>query len=205
MNIIDISLGIHKYMLFYPGDPEFEITRVYDLSQGDEIALSSVNMGVHTGTHIDSPAHFLKEGSTISDLDLTKCYGICQVIDLTHIQFGEKITKEELLNVELESGLIVLLKTRNSTIINEKFRDDYIALNEEAAEFLLSTGIQTIGIDYLSIGGPETHRILLSGGIVVYEALDLARVAQGKYTFIGFPLKIVGSEGAPARVVLLTD
>lgn len=205
MEIIDISLGIHKYMLFYPGDPEFEITRVYDISQGDEITLSAVNMGLHTGTHIDSPAHFLKEGHTITDLDLTKCYGSCQVIDLTHIKFGEKITKEELTRIELDSGLIVLFKTTNSTIVNQKFRDDFITLTKDAAEFLVSTGVKTIGIDYLSIGDPETHRILLSGDVVVYEALDLTHVAQGRYTFIGFPLKILGSEGAPARAVLLKD
>lgn len=205
MEIIDISLGIHKYMLFYPGDPEFQITRVYDIKNGDSITLSTIKMGTHTGTHIDSPLHFLKEGLSISDIDLKNFYGTCHVLDFTHIKFEDNIRREDLLDIEFQLDLIILFKTLNSSILEDKFQEDFVSLTKEAADFLVSTGIKAVGIDYLSIGDQETHKSLLSEGIVVYEGLNLSLVNPGVYTFIGFPIKLLESEGAPTRAVLLKE
>ncbi|UCG02735.1 MAG: cyclase family protein [Candidatus Heimdallarchaeota archaeon] len=205
MKIIDISLGIEENMIFYPGDPEFTLNSVLDMSKGDDLNLSEVKMGVHTGSHIDSPLHFIKNGESISDLPLTRFYGSCLVIDRTDLSFGTEISRESLDSYNIGENLIILFKTKNSSILNNNFREDFVSLSLEAAKLLTKLKIQALGIDYLSIGSPDTHKYLLSNGIIVYEGLRLSSVDPGMYTFIGFPLKLMGSEGAPTRAVLIKE
>ena len=80
-------------------------------------------------------------------------------------------------------------------------------IDPEAARYLVECRIQTVGVDYLSVGGfesggPETHRILLEAGIWIIEGLQLEQVEPGDYELICLPLKIIGGDGAPARAVL---
>lgn len=206
MEIIDISLSIQKGMLLYPGDSEFQLTRVLDIANaGDEANLSKIEMSVHTGTHIESPLHFIEDGTTINDLSLSNFYGRCKVIDLTDLNYNHKISKIHLKDKGIDSGMILLLKTKNSTLYQDKYREDYISLAIDGGEFLIDVGIKAVGIDYLSIGNSEIHHMLLSNDIVVYEGLNLAHVDPGYYTFVGFPLKIVDCEATPTRAVLLKE
>jgi len=206
MEIIDISLSIQKDMILYPGDSEFQLTKVLDMTNtGDEVNLSKIEMSVHTGTHVESPLHFIEDGKTINDLSLSNFYGHCKVIDLTGLNYNNKITKIQLKDKGIDSGIIVLIKTKNSLLYQDKFREDYISLAKDGVKHLVEIGIKAIGIDYLSIGDSEIHQMLLSEGIVVYEGLNLAHVVPGNYIFVGFPLKIVDSEASPTRAVLLKE
>jgi arylformamidase len=205
MRIFDISLPVEQGMLLYPGDPGITLTSVLDMSEGDDMNVTDIKMAVHTGTHIDSPLHFLKEGRSITDIPITEFYGKCHVLDLTFIEFGDNIRVEHLKAQEVAPGSIILFKTKNSTILKSKFREDFVSLSLEAAEYIISSNIKTIGIDYLSIGDTNIHKALLSKNIVIYESFSLNHVNPGKYTFIGFPLKLKGSEGAPTRAVLIEE
>ncbi|MFX0087303.1 MAG: cyclase family protein, partial [Candidatus Hodarchaeota archaeon] len=112
MEIIDISLDLHEDMILYPGDPEFKINKVLDMkNMGDDLNLSKIEMGVHTGTHIDSPLHFIKDGKNITKFTLTKFYGKCKVIDFTDLEYNEKITATLLKDKKITSSLIILFKT----------------------------------------------------------------------------------------------
>ncbi len=209
MAIIDISLGIHKEMLLYPGDPRVKFSRIQDMLKGDLFNLSKIEMGVHTGTHVDVPLHFIKEGLSITDIPLNKFYRNCSVIDLTDINLGEVIKKSHLKKNDINVDEIILFKTKNSTIYQREFRKDFVYLSQEAAEYLTSIAVKAIGIDYLSIeqfeiNDSETHKILLSHGIIVFEGLSLAHVDPGKYLFIGFPIKLMNCEGAPVRAILIS-
>jgi arylformamidase len=103
-----------------------------------------------------------------------------------------------------------LFKTRNSeywTKGERKFRRDFVAVDSSGAEWLVRKGVRLVGVDYLSVapfedGGP-THRILLEAGVVIVEGLNLAAVARGRYSIYCLPLKLIGSDGAPARVILV--
>jgi arylformamidase len=206
MEIIDISLDLYEDMIFYPGDPEFKLTRVLDMANmGDNLNLSKIEMGVHTGTHVDSPLHFVKDGKNITKFILKKFYGKCKVIDFTSLDYSEKITVIHLKDKKISSNLIVLLKTKNSLLYREEFRKDYVSLSKEGAEFLVTKGVKAVGIDFLSIGNPKTHKTLLYNDVIVYEGLNLAHVDPGYYIFIGFPLKIMNCEGAPTRAVLIKE
>src|SRR5919108_291256 len=100
----------------------------------------------------------------------------------------------------------VLFKTPNSRLWErEEFADDFVKLDGDAARGLVASGVRLVGIDYLSIGDEEAHHVLLEAGVVAVEGLDLRRVEPGEYLLVCAPLKLVGSDGAPARVLLLRD
>jgi len=102
----------------------------------------------------------------------------------------------------------VLIKTRNSRLWGSpEFHTDYVGVTESGARHLVEHGIKVVGVDYLSVEqfrkpGAPAHHILLGAGTIVIEGLDLRDVDPGIYEMFCLPLRIVGSDGAPARVVL---
>jgi arylformamidase len=125
------------------------------------------------------------------------------------IQHPELIQVEELEPCHLKKGERVLFKTKNSEHHWEThtFQEKFVHIPEDTAHYLAKRGVQTVGVDYLSVGGyetdsAETHRALLAAGIWLIEGLNLEHVEPGAYELICLPLKIVGSDGAPARAVL---
>jgi len=98
----------------------------------------------------------------------------------------------------------ILFKTRNSAAwADDRFYEDYASISPEAAARLVDAGIRLVGVDYLSVGGVETHRVLLRAGVVAVEGLDLRGIEPGAYTLVCLPLKLEGSDGAPARAILI--
>jgi arylformamidase len=204
---IDISLPLSSRLPFWPGSSGFALSWKKQLTQGDECNNSQITSDVHVGTHIDAPYHFFTEGGTIDAVSLNTLIGPCSVLQFKGI---DKITSGDLDNASItEPKERLLLKTENSKfwkVEDSSFREDFVALEPDAAEWIVDHRIKLIGIDYLSIGrlhsGLETHQILLSAGIAVVEGLLLRDVSPGPYELICLPLKIEGAEGAPARVVL---
>jgi arylformamidase len=103
----------------------------------------------------------------------------------------------------------VLIRTRNSSFLHERdFHRDYTFLAPDGAEYLVSKGVELVGIDYLSIeqfhsGHHRTHRALLEKNVVIVEGLSLGNVSPGEYELICLPLRLAGLDGAPARAVLI--
>ena len=85
----------------------------------------------------------------------------------------------------------------------ESFSRDFIRLTGDGARYLIGRGVRVIGIDFLSIGDAEAHRELLGSGVIPVEGLDLRDVEAGDYELACLPLRLVGSDGAPARAVLI--
>jgi arylformamidase len=111
----------------------------------------------------------------------------------------------------LPAGITRLLfRTRNSDYwargINE-FQTSFVAVPLDGAEWLVQRGIKLVGVDYLSVSpyknSRPTHEALLKAGTVIVEGLDLSKVQQGFYDLYCLPLKIAGSDGAPARAILV--
>jgi arylformamidase len=179
-----------------------------DIAKGDDATVSILEMGAHTGTHIDAPSHFVHDGGGIETIPLDALAGAAIVADFTHI---EKVIGADDLD-ELPRDIDrLIVKTRNSgwSKTDTEFRSDYVAFDESAAEWCVEYGLQLLGIDYLSIepfGSNEleypTHNTLLEDGIVVLEGLDLDGIEPGPYFLVALPLLIPGGDGAPARVLL---
>ena len=202
---IDISVPITEEMPTWPGDPPVIIDRVLDFAAGDGVTLSRLEIGLHAGTHVDAPLHFLPGGAGIDAMPIEAMTGPVRVIA---IEAEDRIEVVHLRKEQLAAGERVLFKTRNSRLWALKgFVRDFVHLSPEAAGYLAGTGVRTVGIDYLSVSGygkeaGEVHRLLLGSGVWIIEGLDLSRVVPGHYHLFCLPLKIAGAEAAPARVFL---
>ncbi|MDY6930838.1 MAG: cyclase family protein [Halobacteriota archaeon] len=206
MELIDITLPISESMLIYRGDPEVKIEQVKNIDVHG-VKLSKISMGLHSGTHVDSPSHFLKDAESIDSLNLKSFVGDAKVFDLTSVE--KSIEESDLSDFEIENGDIVIFKTTNSNLYKtDTFTKDFVHIGLSAAEYLVKKKVKTVGIDYLSIeksGSKEhpVHKLLLSNGVIIVEGLDLRDVMPGDYTFFCLPLKIEGVEASPARCVLI--
>ncbi len=202
---IDISVPLKDGMAVYPGDPDVSIRRITDAARGDELTVSVLTAGLHAGTHVDAPLHFLDDGATIGRMPHDAMIGTARVIE---IQDRQSIKATELERYTIDADEILLFRTRNSGLWRHRnFSPDYVYLSTAAAHFLAETRVKAVGIDYLSIGGferneAEVHRTLLGASIWIIEGLDLSMVDAGTYEFICLPLLIEGAEAAPARVLV---
>jgi arylformamidase len=203
---IDVSVGLRDGMVHWPGDPACKIRRVLSMDDGSVCNLTHLSMSAHTGTHMDAPRHFIADGQTMEQMPLDAVIGRCRVIEL---DAQDQITPAHLKNVVMRRGERLLFKTRNSTQSwqSAEFDRDFVSIRQDAAAYLAECGLMTVGVDYLSIGGfekdgVETHQIMLGAGIWVIEGLDLSKIRPGYYDMICLPLKLVGADGAPCRVVL---
>jgi arylformamidase len=198
---IDISVPIHAGMVHWPGDPPVEINTLTHVERGDICTVSALKLGAHTGTHIDAPIHYLPGGSGTHEVPLHGLIGHARVIE---IKDRDTIREAELRQHNLGPSERLLFKTLNSQRCwsSPQFVNQFIAISEDAAAYLAQLKILTVGIDYLSVGSPEVHRILLGAGVVIIEGLNLAEVRPGHYELVCLPLKILGGDGAPARALL---
>ncbi|MFN2532322.1 MAG: cyclase family protein [Pyrinomonadaceae bacterium] len=212
MPIYDLSVPLRAEMPTYPGDPEIKILQWSTLESGANANVSQLNFGAHTGTHVDAPAHFLRDGEKVEFLPLDVLIGKVEVVEVPN---DFEVIRQDFLQEVWKAGTRrVLFKTRNSRFwadSENSFREDYTYLDLSGAQFLVEQGICLVGIDYLSIeqfgtARFETHRLLLSHKVVIIEGLNLDQIAAGEYELICLPLRIRGGsgDGAPARVVLRT-
>jgi arylformamidase len=162
-------------------------------------------MSAHTGTHVDAPRHFFDQGAGTESLALELLLGRARVIE---IDSRAGIAAEDLAPLDLSDDIRVLIKTHNSRLWGSpEFHQDYVGVTESGAKYLVEHGIKLVGVDYLSVEkfhnpGAPAHHVLLGAGTIVIEGLNLHDVEPGVYEMFCLPLRVVGSDGAPARVVL---
>jgi arylformamidase len=206
--IFDISVCLGTEEITYPGDPEYKRETMSELGKNGAYELSRLTLSSHSGTHIDAPAHFIKNGKKIHELSLREFIQPACVIDIHHTSM---ITVDELKTVSWGPAKALLFKTENSRqgkISASMFTPDYVYLAPEAALYCLEKKITLVGIDYITIdksGGTEfgSHNILLGHGVIILESIDLKDVPPGQYTLLCLPLKIYDGEASPVRAVLL--
>lgn len=209
MRIYDISLSISPDMPVWPGDPPVELELIESMNDGAHANVSRLTAGVHTGTHVDAPHHFLNDGRTVEGLPLDVLTGPCYVAQLPDDM--DSISAEVLDGIPLAEGTTRLLfGTRNSHLWAKGIKDfqkDFVAVTEDGAEWLVEHGIRLVGVDYLSVApygeSVPTHTVLLKAGVVILEGLNLSQVLRGFYDLYCLPLKLEGSDGAPARAILV--
>lgn len=202
---IDVSLPVRHHMVHWPGNPEPQVERVLDMGKGDVCNVTKIAMSVHTGTHMDSMRHFIADGITMEATPLDAVIGPAKLIE---IDDTVAIRREHLESQDLKRGDRVLFKTPNSEFrwADDKFHEDFVYIDPDAARLLVERGVQTVGVDYLSVApffdGVTTHTILLGAGVWIIEGLNFKGVAPGDYELICLPMNIAGSDGAPARAVV---
>jgi arylformamidase len=206
MRIYDVTRPISPAMPVWPGDPPVTLERVRSMDDGERNNLSNMAGSVHIGTHVDAPLHFVAGAADVSSLPLETLIGPARVLELPDV---DAITAESLSRFDPTGVKRVLFKTRNGQLRQDEFDTGFVALALDAAQWVVEHGVQLVGVDYLSVerfgGDGSVHRTLLRAGVIVVEGLDLREVPPGDYALACLPLKLVGSEGAPARVVLVRE
>jgi arylformamidase len=173
--IHDISRPLDDTIEIYPGDPRF----LCEIVQRNPAVVSRLEMGVHTGTHVDAPLHFIPGGASVDQIAVDTFIGPCQVVE------GAKPPP---------------LGTTRAL-----FRAE--SLTPELARHLVEEGIRLVGISSLSVDAipsPDhpVHHILLSAGVAIVEGLVLQGVEPGAYRLCVLPLALIGAEAAPARAII---
>ena len=207
MRLHDVSLSINPDLPTWPGDPPLKLEKISRIEDGELTNLTHISSSLHLGTHVDAPDHFLGNGQTVEKIPLDLLVGPAQVIEIR--------TQGAISAADLRSAGVkgedrrLLIKTANSSLWTRGIRDfqeNFIALEADAAAYLVKMGLEVVGIDYLSIAPFQaleaTHKILLEAGVLIIEGLDLSRIEPGPYQLYCLPLKIEGADGAPARVLL---
>jgi arylformamidase len=177
------------------------------MSAGESSNVSLLTLGSHTGTHVDPPRHMIQDGDTVDNMPLDVLVGECFVCSMMNT---DVINAELLEDACIPDGVKrILFKTKNSVYWSDaEFHRDYTYLAPDAAEWLVSRGIQLVGIDYLSVeqfhsGHHKAHLELLNAKTIIIEGLDLSLIQQGIYKLICLPLKILEGDGSPARTILI--
>jgi arylformamidase len=206
--IMDVSIEIKENMVLWEGDAGVKARQVMALAKGDPYNLTRLYMSVHQGTHIDAPLHFLEKANSTDQYSLSAMVGPVQVVQIN--KSIDVIDRKALERCGIHSETKrILFKTHNSEWWRKRdntFHKDYCGVNSDGANYLADLGMKLVGMDYLSISPmsdlEEPHRILMRKNIVILETINLADVEPGVYNLYCLPLKLVGTEGSPARVIL---
>jgi arylformamidase len=192
----------------YEGDAPMAFRFLRDMRRGDAFTLSAYSMGAHSGTHIDAPMHFIRDGAPVDRVPLDALIGPARVIEIADAV--QAIDAAELGRHAWRGAERVLFRTRSSArgwMRLSTFHRDFAYVAPDAAQLLADAGIRLVGVDYISAEqfgapAPRTHQILLGRGIPIVEGLMLEGVRAGDYDLVVLPIKVAGHEGAPARAVL---
>ena len=202
----DISVPIRDGMFTFDGDPLVSFGRVASMADGAICNISRLDFGVHSGTHVDAPIHFIDGAAGIEAVALDVLIGPALVVDARGVTGGFDRAAIESLAIPAGTERL-LFRSRNSELWSKPvFDHSFAAVTPDGAEALVELGLRLVGNDYLSIapfGNPTpTHVTLLGAGIVVVEGLDLREIEPGMYELICLPLRLPGSDGGPARAVV---
>ncbi len=205
--LFDISLPLSPRTLRYQGDPSLTLTAGAHIDRGDPFTVSTLTLGLHTGTHLDFPSHFLKDDRDSSAFQPDRFLRQALVIDTGDVPV---VSADCMDGAPVAAGDALLLRTSNSRrrlLHQDALREEGVVLSADAARWCVDAGVTMVGIDWLSVDGPDggfpVHHILLEAGILVLEAIDLEKVPAGRYTLIALPLALQEAEASPVRALLL--
>ncbi len=188
--IFDISQEIFSSEV-YPGDPIPKKEEILSLNNEtpDICQLTRLIMGSHSGTHLDAPLHFYKDGKDVEQIELKKCIGECKVVSASG-----KIEEEEIYKWVKDGTKRLLIKGK-------------IELDSSQAECLVKSGVYCIGVEQNTVGSgkeqEKVHKILLGAEVVIIEGLRMDKIIDGRYFLSAVPLKMKGLDGSPIRAILI--
>jgi arylformamidase len=203
---IDISVPLEAGMPVFDGDPAFSMKLATSMAAGGICNISQLDYGAHTGTHLDAPRHFIDGGPASDSIPLDACLGPAWVVDARALT--QTIGAPDLAALDIPQGETRLLfKTTNSELWGKPgFQSSFIGFDAGAAAYLVERGARLVAADYLSIapfGDPvATHVALLTAGVVILEGTDLRNVEPGPVELLCLPIRLIGSDGVPARALV---
>ena len=227
--IIDLSQEIYAGMPVFSGLPEVNINVHVTHEEWDKLAddgvhspaVNRIEMGEHTGTHVDAFNHMARQfrGQSIETMPLTMFYteGIC--LDLSHKKFRELIEVDDLeralaaARLDVRAGDTVLIHTDHfRRAFGTADWDRGPGLSVDASRWLGAKRIAAFGVETMSPGvrhvsNKQVHLICGEMEFTHYENMVNLHllIGRGRFRFIGLPLKIRGGTGSPVRAVAVFE
>jgi kynurenine formamidase len=213
MKIIDLSHTMKSGMPVYPGDDAPTIQKVLTHEE-DGAQVTRLNISSHTGTHLDTPRHFVAAGATADTMALENFTGKGIVIDCREFEQHQQIPLSHIMvyKKQLKNADFALIYTGWDKHWGKPiYFDHFPFLSVDAAEFLVGTQIKGIGLDFPSIDGIDSsnfpnHQLVLGTGLVIIENLtNLGALIDKSFQFAAFPLKIIEGDGSPVRALAFIE
>jgi kynurenine formamidase len=214
--IVDLSIPVGPETQVYPNDPVPIVRSAFTIER-DGVNVLTLELGSHTGTHVDAPFHFLAEGERLDDLDLALFAGPAVIADVTGHGDREAIGWDAAAPYaeRLAPGTVLVLRTGWSDrhYGTERYFD-HPYLSADACDRILELGVRTLAIDALNpdetvLDDREArwdvhHRFLGAGGVIAENLTNLGAVDFEEPVVCLFPLRLAGdADGAPCRAVAL--
>lgn len=213
MKPLDLTLTISTSIPTFPDSPKPQFI-LWSTLKDDEYNLELLFLSSHTGTHLDAPYHFVKNGIKIHQIPLDRLVGNGILIKIRKGK-NQSITKNDLILFERKHGNI----PKNSSIFfytewQKNLNSNYYFINnpglsESAATYLVSKKINLVGIDSPSIDlGQDkifkVHKILAKNNILIVENLaNLNKISSKQFDFVILPLKLKDATGSPVRAIAI--
>jgi arylformamidase len=206
--LFDITPPLSAATPVWPGDTAFEEKRTWQLDEACPVNVSRLTLSTHTGAHADAPLHYLSDGQTIGQVDLTPYLGPCRVL---HCLSAQPVVSLEQIQARL-SGLAgalpprVLIRTYQRFPL-EQWDDHFPGISPEAIDWLGQQGVRLIGVDTASLDPMQSktldaHHAVARNRMAILENLWLDQVPEGDYELIALPLKLINLDASPVRAVL---
>jgi kynurenine formamidase len=204
-----LSLKITNKLPTYPGDP---VDSIFAKTKFEESGYNilSLNLGTHSGTHVDVPLHLLKNGKSIDDVPLDRFFGEAFIVEILKDK-KEIIRMDEIKKFDIRKNDIFIIRTGWEKYKYKKnYFTDFPYFDLEVADYILSKKIKALGVDMPSVDGLETHgafhKKLMENGVVIIEALiNLKKLFGRRMQFIALPLNIGKADGSPVRAVAFDE
>ena len=211
-HVVDLSASLDAHTPCYPTDPPFRKTWHVQFGE-QEYCVSKLDMGAHSGTHVDAPLHFLgSEFPDVATLPLQKFMGEAVALERRK-QPGENLTVADLNGAAIRRGDIVLFRTGWDQRMGTPafFQDAWPGVEPSLVEELIRSGAKAVGGDFPSVDSPAAiaagapaHKLLGRAGMAIFEGLvNLDQVAGQRFFFMGLPLRVEGGEASPIRAAAL--
>ncbi len=212
-SIVDLTASLDGSLPCYPTDPRYERTVHVDFSDAG-MYLSKITMGLHAGTHVDAPLHFLPNGRDVLSMPPESFFGPAVAINAPKTP-GQDIVSADFAGADIRRGDIVLFRTGWQAHMGTDrfFQGEWPGFSVEAVWDLAARGVKAIGGDIASAdsprhiaGGAPAHKAALGAGLPIFEALvNLDRVVGARFWFLGLPLRIAGGEASPIRAIAILE
>ncbi len=204
VTLLDISAPLTDAIPVWPGDVPFRLRWSHRVEAGAPFTLASVELSLHTGSHLDAPAHVLAGGTTVDQIPLDACVGPARLVSVSAADLIEAADLEPFL---ADAPPRLLFRLQPACVPGPSLSASFPAFSASAAEALVRTGVRLVGVDTPSVDAADAdflpaHRVFAAAGVVILENLRFGAVADGDYELIALPLRIAGAEASPVRAVL---
>lgn len=191
MKVYDIAQEVLSCRV-YPGDPIPKAEQLVAIGKNGAIYnMTSLSMCNHNGTHVDAPAHFIENGTTIDQMPVDTFVGPCIVV-----RHEGDVTADDAQRMLRLAGDAERLLIAGPAVVTA-----------EAAEVFAASSLRLIGNESQSVGPVNApaavHRLLLGRGMALLEGVVLDGIPEGRYILSAAPLNLAGCEGAACRAVLI--